>query len=60
MLRWSLSFFIIAIIAGVLGFGGIATGAADAARICFYFFLVIFVVSLAWGLMTGQKPYFRR
>ena len=55
MLRWSLSFFIIAIIAGVLGFGGIATGAADIARGCFFFFLVIFAVSLIWGVRTGRK-----
>lgn len=56
MLRWALGFFIIAIIAGVLGFGGIATGAADIARICFFFFIVIFVVSLIWGLATGRRP----
>ena len=56
MLRWALGFFIIAIIAGVLGFGGIATGAADIARICFFFFIVIFLVSLIWGLATGRSP----
>ena len=56
MLRWALAFFIIAIIAGILGFGGIATGAADIARVCFFFFLVVFVVSLVWGLVTGRAP----
>ena len=56
MLRWALTFFIIAIIAAVFGFGGIATGAADIARICFFIFLVVFVVSLVWGLMTGGRP----
>jgi uncharacterized membrane protein YtjA (UPF0391 family) len=55
MLRWALAFFIIAIIAGVLGFGGIAAGASDIARVCFFFFVVIFLVSLVWGLMTGRK-----
>ena len=55
MLRWALVFFIVAIIAGVFGFGGIASGAVDIARICFFFFIVIFLVSLVWGLLTGRR-----
>ncbi len=55
MLRWAFAFFIIAIVAGILGFGGIAAGASDIARVCFFFFIVVFVVSLVWGLMTGRK-----
>jgi len=49
MLRWSITFLIIAIIAAVLGFGGIAEGAADIAQILFYIFLVLFVISLFFG-----------
>jgi len=56
MLRWALAFFIIAVIAGLLGFGGIATGAADIARVCFFFFVVVFLFSLVWGLVTGRSP----
>jgi uncharacterized membrane protein YtjA (UPF0391 family) len=56
MLSWSLAFFIIAIIAAVFGFGGIASGAAEIARLCFFFFLVIFAVTLIYGLVTGRKP----
>jgi uncharacterized membrane protein YtjA (UPF0391 family) len=56
LLRWALAFFIIAIIAGIFGFGGIATGAADIARVCFFFFIVVFVFSLIWGLATGRRP----
>jgi len=56
MLRWSLAFFIIAIVAAVFGFGGIASGATEIARVLFFFFVVIFVVSLLWGLMTGRRP----
>ena len=55
MLRWSLAFFIIAIIAAVFGFGGIASGSADIARLLFFFFVVIFVVSLLWGLVSGRR-----
>ena len=56
MLRWSLAFFIIAIIAAVFGFGGIASGSAEIARLLFFFFLVVFAVSLVFGLLTGRKP----
>ena len=55
MLTWAAAFFIIAIIAAVFGFGGIATGASEAAQICFFFFLVIFLVTLIWGLVTGRR-----
>ncbi len=46
MLYWAAVFFIIALIAAVLGFGGIAAGAAGIAKILFFIFLVAFVVSL--------------
>ena len=56
MLRWSLAFFIIAIIAAIFGFGGIAAGAVDIAKVLFFFFLVACVVLLLWGLFTGRRP----
>ena len=56
MLSWSLTFFIVAIVAAVFGFGGIASGAAEIARVCFFFFIVLFVASLIYGLVTGRKP----
>ena len=56
MLRWSLAFFIIAIIAAIFGFGGIAAGSAEMAKLLFFFFVVIFFVSLVWGLFTGRRP----
>jgi uncharacterized membrane protein YtjA (UPF0391 family) len=55
MLSWSLGFFIVAIIAAVFGFGGIASGAAEIARVCFFFFIVLFGASLIYGLLTGRK-----
>jgi uncharacterized membrane protein YtjA (UPF0391 family) len=45
-LRWALGFFVIALIAAVLGFGGIAVAAAGIAKIIFFLFLVLFVVAL--------------
>jgi uncharacterized membrane protein YtjA (UPF0391 family) len=46
MLRWAIGFFIIALIAAVLGFGGIAIAAAGIAKIIFYIFLALFIISL--------------
>jgi len=51
MLRWAIAFLIIALISAVFGFGGIAAAATDIARILFLFFLVLFAVSLVFGLM---------
>jgi len=45
MLYWSLAFFVVALIAAVLGFGGIAAGASSIAQILFFAFLVLAVVS---------------
>lgn len=51
MLRWALAFFVIAIIAAIFGFGGIAVAAAGIAKILFFLFLVLFLVALLSGLM---------
>jgi len=52
MIRWALGFFVIALIAAVLGFGGIAVAAAGIAKIIFYIFLVLFLVSLIGHLAS--------
>src|SRR5215468_9715246 len=49
MLYWSLLFFVVALIAGVLGFTGISEASAGIARVLFFVFLVIFAVSLIAG-----------
>jgi uncharacterized membrane protein YtjA (UPF0391 family) len=46
MLYYSLVFLIVALFAGILGFGVVAFAAAEIARICFFVFLVLFLVSL--------------
>jgi uncharacterized membrane protein YtjA (UPF0391 family) len=50
MLHYALVFFIIALIAALFGFGGIAAGAAEIAKILFFIFAVLFLVSLLVGL----------
>jgi uncharacterized membrane protein YtjA (UPF0391 family) len=46
MLNWALTFLVVALIAAVLGFGGLASTAAGIAKVLFFVFLVLFVVSL--------------
>lgn len=46
MLHYAVIFFIVALIAAVFGFGGIATASAGIAQILFVVFLVLFVGSL--------------
>ncbi len=50
MLHYAAVFFIIALIAAVFGFGGIAAGATEIAKILFFVFLIGFVISLVMGL----------
>jgi uncharacterized membrane protein YtjA (UPF0391 family) len=52
MLYWALMFLIVAIIAGLLGFGAIAFAAAGIAKILFFVFLILFLVSLVRHMST--------
>ena len=54
MLRWALIFLVVALMAGVLGFGGIAGASMGIAKILFFVFLVLFVVSLIMHLVRGR------
>ena len=56
MFGWALTFLIVALIAAVLGFGGIATFAVDIAKIIFFVAIVLFVVSAVIGLVRGRSP----
>ena len=51
MLYYALAFLVIAINAGVLGFGGIAGASAGIAQILFFLFLAFLVISLVVGFM---------
>jgi uncharacterized membrane protein YtjA (UPF0391 family) len=52
MLRWALVFLIVAIIAGIFGFAGVMVAAAGIAKLLFYVFVVLFVVSLAMSVVS--------
>jgi len=56
MFQWAIFFLIIALIAGVFGFGGIAGTAAGFAKILFVIGIALFLASLIFALITGRKP----
>ncbi|PKR81554.1 DUF1328 domain-containing protein [Brumimicrobium salinarum] len=49
MLRLSIALIIIAVVAAIFGFGGIAAGAAYAAKIVFFIALALIILSLIFG-----------
>lgn len=54
MLYWAAVFFVIALVAAIFGFGGVAAGAAEIGKILFFIFLVVFAVSLIFGLINRR------
>jgi uncharacterized membrane protein YtjA (UPF0391 family) len=55
MLGWALTFFILAIVAGIFGFGGIAGTLSSAATILFWAFVVLFVLTLVANMVRGRS-----
>jgi uncharacterized membrane protein YtjA (UPF0391 family) len=56
MLGWAVVFLIIALVAAVFGFGGIAVAAAGIAKLLFFIFLVLFIISLLFGWRGRGAP----
>ncbi len=54
MLRWTLAFLILALVAAMLGFGGISNAAAGIAQVLFLAFLLLFAASLIAGLIRRR------
>lgn len=55
MLYWALVFFVVAIIAALFGFSGIAAGAVTIAQVLFFIFLAVFLVTLIAGLLGRRN-----
>ena len=55
MLRYAVIFFVISLVAAVLGFGGISASAGSIAQVLFYVFLVLFLITLIGGLAGGRR-----
>jgi uncharacterized membrane protein YtjA (UPF0391 family) len=54
MLSWVVTFLIIALIAGVLGFGGLAGASIEIAKTIFFIAVILFLVSAVVGLARGR------
>lgn len=55
MLRYSLAFFIISLIAAALGFGGIADASVGIAKFFFFVFISLAVITLIIGALAINK-----
>jgi uncharacterized membrane protein YtjA (UPF0391 family) len=54
MLYYAAVFFVIAIVAAVFGFGGLAVGAAEIAKILFFVFIIVAAITLVFSLIRGR------
>lgn len=54
MLGWAVTFFVIALVAALFGFGGIASASAGIAQILFFVFLVLFAFALIARFARGR------
>ena len=56
MIGWAVTFLVVAVIAALLGFGGIAGTAMEAAKIVFFVAIALFLISAVLGLVRGRSP----
>lgn len=56
MLRWSIAFLLLAIIAAFFGYGNIAHTSVEIAQVLFFLFAILFVVSAVAGALRGKMP----
>lgn len=55
MLGYAITFFLLAIVAAVFGFGGIAGTFSSIAQFLVVLFAILFVASLIYGMVSGKK-----
>jgi uncharacterized membrane protein YtjA (UPF0391 family) len=56
MLGWALTFLVVALIAALFGFGGIASASAGIAQILFFVFIALFVIAMIVRALRGRPP----
>ena len=59
MLRWAIVFLIITFIAGIFAFAGLVLAAVALAKLVFYLFLVLFLLTLIAGLLRKSSSSLR-
>jgi len=57
MLKWAIIFLVISLIAGALGFSGVAAGSERISKILFAIFFALFLIVLVFGLLAGQALF---
>lgn len=57
LLRWALIAFVISLIAGALGFSGVASGARSIAKVLFGIFLAVAIVILIVGVLFMKAVF---
>lgn len=53
MLKLAIIFFLISLVAGILGFTNVASGAAAISKVLFFIALTIFLIVLVFGVLLG-------
>lgn len=55
MLGWALTFLVVALVAALFGFGGIAGAAVEIAKLIFFVAIVLFAISAVVGFLRGRS-----
>jgi uncharacterized membrane protein YtjA (UPF0391 family) len=56
MIGWAITFLVVALVAALLGFGGIAGVAVEFAKIIFFIAIILFAIAAVVGLVRGRSP----
>jgi uncharacterized membrane protein YtjA (UPF0391 family) len=56
MLNLAIFFLVVALIAGLLGFGGVASASVEIAQLLFFVFIVLFVIAALVHALRGRSP----
>lgn len=57
MLKLAIFFFVVSLIAGFLGFTGVASGARSIAKILFFIALTVFIIVVVLGIFLGTLVF---
>lgn len=55
MLNWVITFFLLAVVAAIFGFGGMAGTFAEIAKFLAIVFVVLFIASLVYNMVSGRR-----
>jgi uncharacterized membrane protein YtjA (UPF0391 family) len=57
MLKWALIFLVVSLVAGALGFTGVASGARSIAKLLFGLFIIIFLILILLAWSAGEMVF---